>query len=159
MNWSAATTLGWLSVSPASGALAKGAHTQLTLTSRPSGVTPGSYTAGLVVNAATGQSTAPVALVVTQGPALAVTPPTLDFNACGVAQPLTIANTGGGKLTFAAAPSQSAALSVSPTSGSVAAGAKATVSVTLSCAATAGQSYAVILVSNGGSAQTAVKYH
>lgn len=159
VNWSATTTLGWLSVSPASGALAKGAHTQLTLTSRPSGVTPGSYTAGLVVNAATGQSTAAVALVVTPGPALTVTPPTLDFNTCGVAQSLTIANTGGGKLTFAAAPSQSAALSVSPTSGSVAAGAKATVSVTLSCAATAGQSYAVILVSNGGSAQTAVKYH
>lgn len=159
VNWSASTTLGWLTVSPASGSLAKGAHTQLTLTSRPSGVTPGSYTAGLVVDAATGQSTAAVALVVTPGPVIAVTPPTLDFSACGVSQPLTVANTGGGKLTFAASPSQSAALSVTPSSGIVAQGAKATVSVTLSCSATAGQSYAVIIVSNGGSAQTAVKYH
>ena len=90
---------------------------------------------------------------------LSVTPPTLDYSACGVAQPLTVANTGGGKLTFATSPSQSAALSVSPSSGVVAQGAKTTVSVTLSCSATAGQSYAVIFVSNGGSAQTAVKYH
>jgi hypothetical protein len=158
VTWSASTTLDWLSVSPASGALTPGAHVRLTLTARPSGVSPGSYLAGLVVDAATGQSTQPVALVVTQGPVLTVTPASLKFQTCGDAQPLAIANSGGGKLTFTATPSQSVALSISPASGAVAAGAQATVSVTLSCSATAGQNYAVILVSNGGSAQATVTY-
>ncbi|MDE3230878.1 MAG: protein kinase [Chloroflexota bacterium] len=158
VTWSASTTLSWLSVSPASGALAPGAHVRLTLTARPSGVSPGSYLAGLVVDAATGQSTQPVALTVTQGPVLAVTPAALTFQTCGDTQPLAINNSGGGKLTFTATPSQSVALSVSPASGVVAAGAQATVSVTLSCSATTGQNYAVIVVSNGGSAQATVTY-
>lgn len=158
VTWSASTTLGWLTVSPASGSLAQGAHTRLTLTARPSGVSPGAYLAGLVVDAATGESTVAVALTVTPGPALSVTPATLAFSACGAGQPLTISNTGGGKLNWSAAPSQSAALSVSPASGVVAAGAQANATVTLSCNAVAGQPYAVILVSNGGSAQTTVTY-
>jgi len=156
--WSASTTLGWLSVSPANGTLAKGAHTTLTLTAQPDGVTPGSYSAGLVVHAATGQSAAPVALTIMPGPVLSAPSKTLAFSGCGVSQPLTIANTGGAKLSFTASPSQADALNVSPSKGSIAPGGKATLTVTLYCGATQGQSYAVILVSDGGSAQTPVSY-
>jgi len=158
ITWNAKTTLGWLSVSPASGSLAKGAHTSLRLTARPDGVTPGGYSAGLVIEAATGKSTMPVALTVTQGPVLSVMTSALAFSACGASQPLTIANTGGANLTYTASPSQASALTISPAKGALAPGAKTTLNVTLSCSATAGQPYAVILVSDGGSAQTTVSY-
>lgn len=158
ITWKASTTLGWLSVSPATGSLAKGAHTTLTLTAQPDGVTPGKYTAGLVVNAATGQSATPVALTVTPGPVLAVTTSKLSFNNCGVTQSMNITNTGGAKLTYNATTSEANALSVSPSQGTVNPGAKASLAVTLSCAANPGQSYAVIIVSDGGSAQTPVSY-
>ncbi|HZC08122.1 MAG TPA: protein kinase [Ktedonobacterales bacterium] len=158
IGWSATTTLGWLKVSPASGTLAKGGHTTLTLTAQPDGVTPGSYNAGLVIKAATGQSATPVTLTVTQGPVLAVTTSKLSFSSCGVSQPLNIANTGSAKLSYTATPSQADALSVSPSKGALSPGAKAALSVTLSCAANQGQSYAVIIVSDGGSAQTPVSY-
>ena len=158
ITWSARTTLGWLTVSPATGSLAKGAHTTLKLTAQPNGVAPGSYSAGLVVDAATGQSAHPVTLTVTPGPVLAVTTSKLTFSACGASQPLTIANTGGAKLSYTASPSQESALSISPSKGTLTPGAKATLNVTLSCSATTGQPYAVILVSDGGSAQTPVSY-
>jgi hypothetical protein len=89
---------------------------------------------------------------------LAVTTAKLSFNSCGVSQPLNIANTGAAKLSYTASPSQANALSVSPGSGSLAPGGKTALTVTLSCAASQGQSYAVILVSDGGSAQTPVSY-
>lgn len=158
VTWSATTTLGWVTVSPASGTLAKGAHTSITVTARPDGVSPGSYTAGLVINAATGESSMPVKLTVTSGPVLAVSTAKLAFSACGVSQNLSIANTGSAKLTYQATPSQADALSVSPGNGTIQPGAKATLSVTLFCSAVQGQSYAVILVSDGGSAQTPVTY-
>ncbi len=158
VSWSASTTLGWLSVSPTKGSLARGAAVTLTLTAQPDGVTPGSYEAGLVVDAATGQSASLVALTVTQGPMLSVGSKSLAFTSCGASQPLNIANTGAAALTYSATPSQANALSVSPGSGALAPGAKATLSVTLSCGATTGQRYAVIVVSNGGSAQTSVTY-
>ena len=158
VSWSATTTLGWLSVSPPRGSLAQGASVTLTLTAQPDGVSPGGYVAGLIVDAATGQSVTPVALRVTQGPVLSVTTKSLAFTTCGDSQALNITNTGGAKLTYTATPSQASALGVSPGSGSLAPGAKATLSVTLYCGATTGQQYAVILVSSGGSAQTLVTY-
>ena len=151
-------TLGWVSVSPTSGTLAKGAHTTVTVTARPDGVSPGSYSAALVVNAATGESSTPIKLMVTSGPVLAVSTSKLAFNACGVSQNLSITNTGSAKLTYQATPSQADALAVNPSSGAIQPGAKATLSVTLFCSATQGQSYAVILVSDGGSAQTPITY-
>ncbi len=158
VTWTATTTLGWLTVSPATGSLAKGATVSLTLTAHPNGVTPGDYAAGLVVDAATGQSAAPVALTVLAGPVLSVTTTKLAFAHCGDTQQLSIANTGGSKLTFTASPSQEAALSISPNSGTLNPGDKTNLAVTLSCGATQGQTYAVILVSDGGSAQTQVTY-
>lgn len=158
VTWTATTTLGWLTVSPTTGSLAKGAKVSLTLTAHPDGVAPGSYAAGLVVDAATGQSAAPVALTVLAGPVLSATTTKLTFAHCGDTQQLPIANTGGSKLTFTATPSQEAALSVSPNSGTLNPGDKTNLAVTLSCGATQGQSYAVILVSDGGSAQTQVTY-
>jgi hypothetical protein len=158
VTWSAATTLVWVSVSPTSGALAKGAQATVTLTAHPNGVAPGSYSAGLVVSAATGQSSMPLSLTVTSGPVLAVKTTTVAFHSCGVSQNLDIANTGSAKLSYQATPSQANALAVSPASGSIQPGGKATLSVTLFCSASQGQSYAVILVSDGGSAQTPVTY-
>ncbi|MFI5276682.1 MAG: protein kinase [Ktedonobacterales bacterium] len=158
VTWSAATTLVWVSVSPTSGALAQGAQATVTLTAHPNGVAPGSYSAGLVVSAATGQSSMPLSLTVTSGPVLAVKTTTVAFNSCGVSHNLDIANTGSAKLSYQATPSQANALAVSPASGSIQPGGKAALSVTLFCSASQGQSYAVILVSDGGSAQTPVTY-
>jgi hypothetical protein len=89
---------------------------------------------------------------------LAVTTSKLSFSSCGVSQPLNIANTGAAKLSYTATPSQADAFSVSPSKGALNPGAKAALSVTLSCAANQGQSYAVIIVSDGGSAQTPISY-
>lgn len=159
ITWSGATTLGWFSVSPASGSLAKGAKATLTLTARPNGVAPGSYVAGLIVDAATGRSVAPVALTVTSGPVLSISTPKLSFTACNSAQPLTITNTGAAALTYSASPSLADVLSVDPSSGTLNPGEKTDLSVSLSCSgSTQGQQYAIILVSNGGSGQVAVSY-
>ncbi len=98
----------WLTVTPASGA----APQALTVTANTTGLAQGTYTATVTV-AAPGVTGAPAAIPVTltvgapAPPALAVTPASLAFaatvgGAAPAAKPLSVANTGGGTLTFTA---------------------------------------------------------
>lgn len=157
LTWRAVTTLGWLDLSPASGSLGAAGKATLTLTARPNGIAPGAYSGAVVITAGTGKSVVLVAVTVTPGPQLSAPQQPLAFSSCGVSLPLTISNSGGATLTYSASPSQASALTVSPGNGSIKPGDKATLTVTLSCGASTGR-YAVILVSNGGSAQTPVTY-
>ena len=158
ITWSATPTLAWMSVSPTHGALKGGAGAPLTVTVKPHGVAPGVYTGALAVSVGYGMSWEPVEVTVKPGAELAVAQRALTFSSCGQPQRLSLSNPGGGKLTFTASPSQASALSVNPGDGSLAPGATTTLSVTMTCGAPAGATYAVIIVSNGGSAQIGVTY-
>jgi hypothetical protein len=158
ITWSAKSLLTWMSVSPTSGSLKGGEGVPLTVTVSPHGVAPGVYTAALAVYVGYGMSVEPVVVTVKPGAELSVAPRSLTFTHCGQTQELTLSNTGGGKLTYTASPSQANALSVNPSSGALTPGATKTLSVSMSCDAPTGAMYAVIIVSNGGSAQIGVTY-
>jgi protein kinase-like protein/BACON domain-containing protein len=159
ITWSATPSLTWMSVSPTQGALKGGASQPLTISVKPHGVAPGTYTGALVVSVGDGASAEPVVVTIKPGAELAVTQSALAFTQCGAAQTLSLHDTGGSKLTFTASPSEANALSVSPGSGVVAPGGTMSVAVTMTCdGATSGRSYAVIIVSNGGSAQVPISY-
>ncbi len=158
ITWSATPTLNWMTISPTHGALKGGAGVPLTVTVKPQGIAPGVYTAALSVYVGEGMSQEPVVVTVKPGAELAVTPSTLAFSHCGATQSLSLSNPGGAKLTFTASPSQASALSVTPGEGSLAPGAATTLSVAMSCDAATGATYAVIIVSDGGSAQIGITY-
>lgn len=158
ITWSATPTLTWMSVNPTKGALKGGASQPLTISVKPHGVAPGTYTGALVVSVGDGASAEPVVVTIKPGAELAVAQSPLAFTQCGAPQTLSLRNTGGSKLTFTASPSEATALSVSPESGAVAAGGTMTLAVTITCGVATGRSYAIIIVSNGGSAQVPVSY-
>ena len=112
----------WLTVAPGSGS----APQALTVTADTTGLAQGTYTATVTV-AAPGVTGAPAAIPVTltvgapAPPALAVTPASLAFaatvgGAAPAAKPLSVANTGGGTLTFTAS-DDAPWLTVAPGSG------------------------------------------
>ena len=164
-QWQATSSALWLTVAPASGSLAIGATGTLTLTVKPVGVVPGSYSATVTLNAHTMSLTVPVTIVVAAGATLAVSPQSLTFTGCGtsVAQTLTIQNSGAAPLTVTLSPLQantmllagasqaSLALTVAP------AGSQA-VSVAVDCQAAFSHAYTLSLVSNGGSATVTFHY-
>jgi hypothetical protein len=122
LNWTASETASWLTISPASGTNAG------TITATPSiaGLAPGTYNTDVTVTAtgaAGSPKTVPVTLTVDapRPPALSVTPSSLTFTTTqGAASPaaktLTVANTGGGTLSWSASDDASW-LAVSPASG------------------------------------------
>ena len=76
LNWSASTSAPWLQVSPASGATPG----QATVTVNPAGLAVGSYSGSIVFTSPTGGATAVlVRYMITNQPALVVTPPLLVF--------------------------------------------------------------------------------
>jgi serine/threonine protein kinase len=157
INWSVSATLSWMTISPARGALVGHGNMPITVTVKPYGVAPGVYTGGMTVIAGYGQVVEPIVVTVKPAAQLTVAQRSLAITKCGVPESLTLSNSGSQRLTYTASPSQASALAVSPSSGSLAPGASTGISVTVSCDATAG-TYAVILVSDGGSAQVIVTY-
>ena len=121
LNWSAATTASWLSVTSASGT----APSALSVLVSPVGLGIGSYTGDVQISAV-GASNSPVSIKVslTVAPAaavLAVSSQTLTFNytvggALPVAQTVSITNGGGGTLSWTAS-SNATWLGLSPASG------------------------------------------
>jgi hypothetical protein len=122
LGWTASESASWLALSPSSGTNAG----TITVTPSISGLAPGTYTTDVTVTAAgAGGSpkTIPVTLTVDapKPPALSVTPASLSFTATqGGASPaaktLTVANTGGGTLSWNVSDDASW-LAVSPASG------------------------------------------
>ncbi|MBX7212133.1 MAG: cadherin-like beta sandwich domain-containing protein [Verrucomicrobiaceae bacterium] len=131
----------WLSATPASGTLAAGASVTLTLTLTSSANTQaiGSYSATLTFNNNTtgdGNTTRTVNLTVTGAPVMSVTAGSLDSTGPtgGVFTPssttFTISNSGTGTLSWTATKTQSW-LTLSPASGSIAAGSTGTLTATI----------------------------
>jgi hypothetical protein len=157
-DWAATATLPWLSVAPASGALPTGASAKLVLTAKPDlAVHPDTYAAQLQVKVGNTVLNVPVTIALAAAPHLSVAPATLTFTHCQTSQQVTVANTGGGPLSFTATPLESA-LSLDVTSATLAPGAKRKITITLDCSATTGSTYGINLVSNGGSAAITVSF-
>ncbi|RKQ94073.1 all-beta uncharacterized protein [Solirubrobacter pauli] len=123
LSWTASESVGWLSVSPGSGTNAG----TVTVTPDVSGLAAGTYTTDVTITApgATGSpSTVPVTFTVSAPvpPSLQVSPSSLAFSAttggaAPAAKTLTVANGGGGTLTWTAETNASW-LSAAPASGS-----------------------------------------
>jgi|GEM_PF-1084153 len=156
--WDAHASLPWLDVSPVKGTLGPGSGQTLTLTPKSTGVRPGPYTAQLQFVAGNATAQVPISIAVGAVAALSVVPSSLSFATCGTSQTITLRNSGDAPLTFQAVPSESAALSLKGSSGSIPAGKSTTATVTLSCEAAHGASYTVNITSTDGSAVVAVRY-
>jgi hypothetical protein len=151
LNWSATTSASWLSVATASGT----APSTLSVLVSPAGLGAGTYTGSVQITAA-GASNSPVSVTVTLtvAPAaavLAVSPQALTFNytvggSVPATQGISIANTGGGTLSWVASAS-AAWVGLSSASGT----APATLSVSVTPATLAAGSYsATVLITAAG---------
>ena len=130
LNWSAIPSASWLSVATASGT----APSTLSVMVSPTGLSAGTHTGSVQISAA-GTSNSPVSVAVTftvtAAPVLTVSPQALTFNytvggAVPAAQGISIANGGGGTLSWTAA-ADSAWVGLSAASGT----APATLSVSV----------------------------
>lgn len=159
ITWSATPTLSWMTVSPSKGALSGHGTVMLTVTVAPQGVAPGIYTGALAIYVGAGVSEEPVVVTVKPGAQLGVSQRALTFTRCGVPQSLTISNPGGARLSFSATASDTNALQVNPGNADVAPGGSTALAVSMICGAATGSNYAVIIVSNGGSATIGVTFN
>ncbi len=122
LAWTATASASWLSLSAASGT----AESTLSISVSPAGMAAGAYT-GDVQIVASGATNTPLSIPVTftvteAAPALSVAPQALSFTysvggAVPAAQTVSIANTGGGALSWTASASDYW-LALSPASGS-----------------------------------------
>ena len=146
LNWSATNSQPWLSLSATGGALAPGAATAITatITTNANALAIGSYTDLVVFSNLTteqGNTNQTVALTVMTSPSLSISPAS-GFNSSGPmegpfspnSQVYTLTNTGGGMLSWAASNGQSW-LSLSSSSGTLAVGGSATLTVSVNSAA------------------------
>lgn len=144
LNWSATKTATWLTLSsPTSGTLAAGAQTTVTVSvnNNANALTANNYSDTLTfTNTTDGSGTTTRAVALTVNPpagTLSVTPATA-FSSSGNqggpfapnSQAYTLTNTGGQSLNWSAAKTKSW-LTLSPTSGTLAAGATATLTVSI----------------------------
>ena len=146
LDWTAAAAQAWVTVSPTAGNLAAGAMVTVTVSinAGANGLAAGAHndtvTFTNTTNAA-GNTTRPVSLTVTGAGALAVTPAT-GFTPNGnvggpftpSSQAYTLQNTGSAPIDWTAAATQ-AWVTVSPLAGNLAAGAMATVTVSINAGA------------------------
>ena len=158
--WQATANPNWLTVSPASGALAAGSATPITVTAKPTGINPGQYTGAVTVSAGGGTLRVPVTITVAIGPQLTVSPATLSFTFCASQQAITVKNTGDATLNATAAPSSNstATLTLSGTSLTLDPNATGTINVTIKCSASVSPNYGVDFGGNGGTAHVTVTY-
>ena len=175
LNWSAALASGAPSyvtiTTPASGTLAAGASATLTISVNTTGVAPGTTASTSVaitaVNPATGTavtgSPANVSISVTvtaPPPAMQLNTNALNFTTTAgtnpAAQSITITNTGGGTLNWTAGAPSQPWLTVTPSSGSAAAGGTSTPSFNVNVTGLAAGSYTatVNITAPGGISQT-----
>ena len=148
LDWSASLGgTGWLGVSASSGSVAAGASTSVTVSLSTAAMAAGSYTGTIELKgdgAANSPSIATVTLVITPPPALEASAASLSFSAqqdsTPAPQTLTIRNAGGGTLSWSAGAGP-AWLRLTPSSGSVAAGASMPVAVSVNTAALASGAY------------------
>jgi hypothetical protein len=158
--WQSTVTPTWLTVSPATGSLAAGSATSITVTAKPTGINPGQYTGAVTVAAGGATLRVPVTITVAIGPQLSVTPTTLSFTTCASQQAITVKNTGDARLnaTVALASNSTAALTLSATTLALDPNVSGTINVTIKCSAGVGPNYGVEFGGDGGTAHVTVKY-
>ena len=165
LNWQASESCSWVtSVSPSSGSLGENQYKWVTVQISTSGLSRGqTYTCYISVTSNGGSETVTVKVKICE-PILYVSPTLLDFGTMDPGQidqkSFTVKNTGTCTLNWQASESCSWITSVSPSSGSLGAGAVEGVTVTISTSGLSrGQTYTcyVDLTSNGGSATVTVK--
>ncbi len=150
-------------VAPATGTVAAGASLTVTVTFDPTatGAATGTLT---VASNDPGQPSLTVTLTGTAtaapAPIIGVTPATLALGSTATGTTttatFTIDNTGNAPLDVTGITSSDAAFTVSPTTGTVAAGASLTVTVTFAPTATGAQTGTLTVASNGGTATVAL---
>jgi hypothetical protein len=152
ITWTAATSVIWLSVSPTSGTFSTSAAT-ITVTANRSGLPFGNYTGTINLTSNAGNITIPVTLSVLNpnAPQLTVSPTLLQFGDATAMMIVNVQNTGTGKLTWSATPSQNW-ISLSKTSDSITTGlTPINVTVTRSSLSSGSYSGQIAFSSNGGS--------
>ena len=175
LNWSAALASGapaYVTIaSPASGTLAAGANATLTISVNATGLAPGTTASTSVtisaVNAATGgtvsgsPATVPISITITAPPpAMQLSATSLSFTTTAGTNPtpqtITITNTGGGTLNWTAGTPSQPWLTVTPASGSDAAGVTSTPAFNINVTGMTAGSYSatVSITAPGGISQT-----
>jgi hypothetical protein len=138
LSWSASFSPSWISGNVSSGNLSSGASQNVTVSVNVIGLTPGTHTGSMMVTATgapNSPQTVPISVTVSAAPVIGLSPGSLTFDAPqGGANPppatLTLGNEGGGTLAWNAT-TDAAWLGVSPISGSLAAGNKQSLTVTV----------------------------
>lgn len=156
-QWHASASVGWLTITPSSGTLASGATETLSVVASPLDVKPGNYSVQVKIETPDTSVNMPVSVAIAIGPKIQLPASTLSITQCGVPQSIKINNTGDAPLTFNAKPSNTTAVQLSNSSGSVNPGGSLTISVTMNCAAYFGD-YTVAVSSNGGNGTITIHY-
>lgn len=141
LSWTATWTEAWIAaVTPASGSLPQGASTSVSVSVDHAGLAAGTYTGSIVISdpeASNSPRSLPVTLKVA-GPAISVTPASLAFKVVPedpppAGQGFTVTHSGdpGTTLAWTATGTESWITGVTPSSGSLAQGASAPVSISV----------------------------
>ena len=131
---------GWLAVTPTSASVAVGGSATFTVSASAASLTSGSYTGSISLAGLNGSASIAgspqvvgVTLTVTSPPVLAASPGSASIHGTYgvISQPVVIANSGGGTLNWSAAAGSGTPsfLSLSATSGSLAAGANTSINM------------------------------
>jgi hypothetical protein len=153
LSWSAEKTQAWLTLSPASGFIASGESTTVTVTASRIGAPPGTQKDTISLKSNGGNGSIPVTILI---PGLSFTPVFLNFGVGDINKTLTISNIGAGTLTWQASKEQSW-LTISPASGSVDEGKSVSVTATINSEMPPGIHLDTIAItSNGGNGNVPV---
>ena len=157
--WHATASVGWLTITPASGSLAPGMAATLTVVATPLDVTPGNYSAMVRIETPDTAISIPITAAISGGPKIKLSTETLNVSGsqCGVAQTFMVNNTGDTPLNYTVSPSSATAIQLSGASGSVNPGGKATITFTIKCSAFF-DDYTIKVTSNGGNGTVTIHY-
>jgi hypothetical protein len=158
LNWSASESLDWLSLSKTSGSLLGNGNDYVTATVSRTGKSPGTYNGTISITSNGGNQNVSVSMTVPEPPpALSVSPASHDFGENETNYQFTVANNGGGTLSWSASESLDW-LSLSKSSGSVSGGSSENITVTVTRTGKSPGTYngTISFTSNGGSQDVSV---
>ncbi len=157
--WHATSSVGWLSITPSSGTLVPGATVTLSVAATPANVSPGNYSAQVVVETADTSVRIPVTANIASGPKIGLSTTAISATGaqCGVPQSFKVNNTGDTPLSFTATASKPTAITLTNASGSIDPGGSAAVSFTINCSAFF-DTYTITVASDGGNSTVKIHY-